>query len=187
MSNDVATFIEKWGQTGASERANFQPFCDGLCDLLGLPRPDGQKPDESENYIHALPASEGRPPFLIVVDVGHSIELYSEFTCTGGIYVPYPEPRSHRIYLRDLEKDSIRATLHTIWTDPFALDPARRAARVTREIADRLATLAKSLEASGHSPAASGGFLMRCIFTMFAEDVQIAPPRQLRGALALHS
>ena len=40
-------------------------------------------------------------------------------------------------------------------------------------ISGKLAELARSLEASGHSPAEVGGFLMRCIFTMFAEDVRV--------------
>ncbi|RKX37600.1 MAG: class I SAM-dependent DNA methyltransferase, partial [Verrucomicrobia bacterium] len=52
---------------------------------------------QAEQYIRALPAEEGRPPFLVVVDVGHSIELYSEFSCTGGTYIPFPAPGSHRI------------------------------------------------------------------------------------------
>lgn len=39
---------------------------------------------QAEQYVRALPASEGRPPFLIVVDVGHSIALYSEFSRTVG-------------------------------------------------------------------------------------------------------
>jgi ATP-dependent DNA ligase len=39
---------------------------------------------EAEQYTHTLPASEGRLPLNIVVDVGHTIELYRKFTCTGG-------------------------------------------------------------------------------------------------------
>ena len=35
---------------------------------------------QAESYARALPASEGRPPFLIVADVGHAIELYAEVT-----------------------------------------------------------------------------------------------------------
>jgi hypothetical protein len=31
---------------------------------------------QAEDYARALPAAEGRPPFLVVVDVGHVIELY---------------------------------------------------------------------------------------------------------------
>ena len=37
---------------------------------------------QGRGYITALPADEGRQPFLIVCDVGHSFDLYAEFTCT---------------------------------------------------------------------------------------------------------
>lgn len=138
---------------------------------------------QAENYIHALPASEGRPPFLIVVDVGFSIQIYSEFTCTGGTYIPFPEPRTHKIPLQDLAREDTRELLRSIWEKPLSLDPARRSARVTREIAEKLARLAKSLEASGHTPALVGGFLMRCIFTMFAEDVNLIEKNSFRSLL----
>jgi hypothetical protein len=42
---------------------------------------------------------KGRPPFVVVVDVGHVIELYAEFTRSGATYTPFPDPRSHRIRL----------------------------------------------------------------------------------------
>ena len=66
---------------------------------------------QAEQYARALPASEGRPPLLIIVDVGHSIELYSEFTRTGGTYVPFPDPQSHRILLAKLNDADVRDTL----------------------------------------------------------------------------
>jgi len=130
---------------------------------------------QAEQYARALPASEGRPPLLIVVDVGHSIELYSEFTRTGGTYVPFPDPRSHRILLARLSDADVRETLRLAWTDPEALDPTRRSARVTREIAQSLGRLAASLEKTGHSAEAVATFLMRALFTMFAEDVELLP------------
>ena len=43
---------------------------------------------QADRYARALPGSEGWPPFLIVVDVGHSIELFSEFTRSGRLYGP---------------------------------------------------------------------------------------------------
>ena len=128
---------------------------------------------QAEQYIRALPPEEGRPPFIIVVDVGHSIELYSEFSCTGGVYIPFPAPGSHRIFLRDLEHPDIRERLRQVWENPRELDPTKRSARVTREIADHLAALAVSLETDGHSAEQSAAFLMRCLFTMFAEDVEL--------------
>jgi hypothetical protein len=39
---------------------------------------------QAEQYARALPATEGRPPFLLVVDVGNVIELYAEFTRSGA-------------------------------------------------------------------------------------------------------
>ncbi len=126
---------------------------------------------QAEQYIRALPAKEGRPPFLVVVDVGHSIELYSEFSCTGGTYIPFPAPGSHRIFLRDLDRADVRERLRQVWEEPLDLDPTKRSARVTREIADHLAALAVSLETDGHPAEKTAAFLMRCLFTMFAEDV----------------
>jgi hypothetical protein len=130
---------------------------------------------QAEGYARALPAEEGRPPFLIVVDVGNVIELYAEFTRTGGTYVPFPDPRSHRLRLADLADPGVRERLRTIWRDPLALDPTRQSAKVTREIAAHLAELAKSLEAAKHPPEIVAGFLTRCLFSMFAEDVALIP------------
>ena len=87
---------------------------------------------QAEQYARALPATEGRPPFLVIVDIGHSIELYAEFTQTGGTYVPFPDPTTHRLRLQDLTDERHRATLRRVWTDPLALDPASRSARVTQ-------------------------------------------------------
>ncbi len=137
---------------------------------------------QAENYARALPADEGRPPFLIVVDVGHVIELYAEFSRTGATYTPFPDPRSHRIRLADLRDDKVRARLRSVWLDPLSLDPATASAKVTREIADRLALIAKSLEAQ-HSPEVVAGFLTRCLFSMFAEDVGLIPQRSFTGLL----
>jgi len=131
--------------------------------------------EQADRYIRAIPAEEGRPPFLMLVDVGNVIELYSEFSRTGGTYVEFPDPRSYRIRLDDLAVPEIAERLRQVWLDPQALDPAKRAAKVTREIADTLARLAKSLEAAKHDPGVVAQFLMRCLFTMFSEDVGLLP------------
>ncbi len=139
--------------------------------------------NQARGYIRDLPADEGRPPFLIVCDVGYVIELYSEFTCTGGTYVRFPDPTSHRIYLEDLRDAKIRARLRAVWTDPASLDPAKHAARVTREVAEHLARLAASLEADGHEPQPIATFLQRCLFTLFAEDTGLLPDNAFLGIL----
>ena len=138
---------------------------------------------QARGYITALPPEEGRPPFLIVCDVGHTIDLYAEFTGTGGQYERFPDPVSHRITLPDLHRPEIRERLRKVWLDPHALDPSKVAAAVTRDIAGRLAVLAKSLEADGHNPQVIAGFLQRCLFTMFAEDVGLLPEDGFKNLL----
>jgi hypothetical protein len=141
---------------------------------------------QAQTYARGLPESElqdGRPPFLMVVDVGQTIALYSEFTRSGGHYHPFPDPHSYRLTLDDLRDAETRAMLRQVWDDPMALDPARRSARVTRDIAQRLGALAKSLE-GGHDPGQVAQFLMRCLFTMFAEDVGLLPQRAFTHLLA---
>ena len=57
-----------------------------------------------------------------------------------------------------------------------ALDPSRHAAEVTREVSRRLAVVARALEAK-HHPEEVAGFIMRCLFCMFAEDVGLLPDK----------
>ncbi len=139
---------------------------------------------QARGYITALPVGEGRPPFLIVCDVGHTLDLYAEFTGTGGQYERFPDPVSYRLTLADLHRPEIRDRLRKVWLDPQALDPSKIAAAVTRDIAGRLALLAKSLEADGHPPQTIAGFLQRSLFTMFAEDVGLLPGDGFKTLLA---
>ncbi len=138
---------------------------------------------QAGQYATDIAPVEGRPPFLIVVDVGHMIELYAEFTRSGGTYTPFPDPRSHRIRLADLAEPAIRERLRAIWLDPLSLDPARAAGIVTREISDHLASVAKTLESAGHPPEAVAHFLSRCLFCFFAEDVGLLPKRSFTELL----
>ena len=103
---------------------------------------------QGEGYARALPAAEGRPPFVLVVDVGTVIEVYAEFSRSGGTYTPFPDPRSHRLALADLARPEVQTRLRRIWTEPDSLNPARISAQVTRDVAALLARLAKSLEGS---------------------------------------
>lgn len=140
---------------------------------------------QAEHYARALPAAEGRPPFLLVVDVGNVIELYAEFSRSGGTYTPFPDPRSHRLQLNDLLRPEVRDTLRAVWTAPDSLDPARRSAQVTRDVAAVLAQLSHELEQ--HYPADTvAAYLTRCLFSMFAEDVELLPKGAFLGLLQQH-
>ncbi len=169
---------------------------------------------QAENYARALPASEGRPPFVLVVDVGTVIEVYAEFSRTGGTYLPFPDTQNYRLALADLHRPEVQERLRRIWHDPLSLDPARTSAQVTRGVAALLARLAKSLEggSAGHTAAALpadtpeykpnhppaqaqpapaapetvAAYLTRCLFCMFAEDVALLPEGSFQKLLETH-
>jgi len=147
-----------------------------------------QAKGQAERYAKALPVDHGWPPFLLVADIGFCIEVYADFTGSGKAYAQFPDRSRYRIMLEDLRDPAVRTRLAAIWTDPKSLDPSTQSARVTREVADLLATISRRLEARGHSAEAVSGFLMRLLFTMFAEDTGVLLPQDsfktlLRGQL----
>lgn len=141
---------------------------------------------QASAYAHHLPEDEGWPPLLIVADIGYCFDLYANFSRNGRSYAPFPTAGRNRIMLADLVRPEARETLRLAWTNPDALDPARRTEKVTREVSARLADLAKSLEIAGHAPETVAGFLMRCLFTMFAEDTGLLPEDSFSDLLKTH-
>jgi hypothetical protein len=140
-------------------------------------------------------AMDAPPPFIIVTDVGHCFDLYASFDGTTN-YRAFPDAVHSRFYLRHLflqEHDArpdpteylpeerhlteFGRSLRRIFTDPHSLDPSKHAANITREVAARIATIARQLESAGQNPELVAKFLMRCLFTMFAEDVGLLPRR----------
>jgi hypothetical protein len=138
---------------------------------------------QAENYVRLLPTAHEPPPFVLVCDVGHCIEVYANFRRDGKAYDQFPDRRSFRIYLEDLRDPAVRDRLVAIWRDPLSLDPSRNAARVTREIAGRIAKVSKALEEAGHPTEEVAMFLMRVLFTMFAEDVELLPKESFKNLL----
>lgn len=141
---------------------------------------------QAEGYAKALPTEHGWPPFLLVTDVGHCIDVYADFQRSGKGYAPFPDRRRFRITLEDLYDEDVRKRLAAIWDAPLSLDPSAEAARVTREIADHLATLARRIEAREHNPDRTAAFLMRLLFTMFAEDTGLIAKESFKELLKRH-
>jgi hypothetical protein len=145
---------------------------------------------QAEDYVRLLPIGHEPPPFIIVCDVGHCLEIYSNFRRDGKAYDQFPDRQSFRVYMDDLRNPDIQARLKAIWQEPQALDPARKSARVTREIAERLAAVSKALEAQKDARGKAlyaaedvAAFLSRCLFTMFAEDVGLLPEASFKEVL----
>jgi hypothetical protein len=134
---------------------------------------------QAERYARDLPADEGWPPFLIVCDVGFCLDLYADFTGTGKHYQQFPDRDGFRLYLTDLRSSAILDRLRAVWQDPLSLDPGRKRDHVTQDIAKLLARLVRSLEGPKqnrrNAPATVATFLMRCIFSMFAQSIGLLP------------
>ena len=138
---------------------------------------------QAEEYARALPTSHGWPPFILICDVGHCIEVYADFSGQGKNYTQFPDRQTFRIYLEDLRDEDVRERLRKIWIDPTSLDPAQASAKVTRDIAKRLAQVSLALEKKNYPAQDVAMFLMRCLFTMFAEDVGLLPEKSFKEVL----
>lgn len=120
---------------------------------------------QAQSYTPFLPS---KPPFLITCDIGSHFEMWVSFSGNYGGY-----GAREKINLDQLLDEKVFNRFVAIFNDPQSLNPEKYRARVTREVADTLAKLAKWLEQQGHQPQEVANFLMRCIFTMFAEDVKL--------------
>lgn len=143
---------------------------------------------QAENYAWAL---DEWPPFIVVVDVGRSIELWADFNRQGKGYVPFPDRARCRIAMADLRKEEVRDRLRQVWSDPMSLDPEAHVTKATTEIAKPLAWLVRSI--GGRTPVGHDGrvdpvahsaragqtalFIMQCIFAMFADSVNLIEGR----------
>ncbi len=128
---------------------------------------------------YASHAPGGLPPYLIVMDVARTAIVWDRW---NGSYGDWQAGR--RIDLAKLadREDDVRF-LHAIWTDPESLNPRARAQAVTKEVAGYLANLARSLEGEGYEQERVARFIMRCVFTMFAEDIGLLPGEPFRQLL----
>jgi len=129
---------------------------------------------QAVNYARNLPA---RPPFIVTCDIGHAFHIWD---CFSGVYGGYGARRTYT--MDDLRSPKVQEHFRAIWVDPQSLDPARNRTAVTRDVAMALGGLARSLEAR-FSPEAVAHFLMRVVFTFFAEDVGLLPEKLFQNAL----
>ena len=261
---DVQAFVERWENSGAAERANYQLFLSELCDVIGVPHPDPATPDRGANaYVFerevtfrhgdghqrpgldrplqtrllrprgqagrrgparggaavrgrtraetqapqrrrpprhrrlgrrpcsapaARPSSTSAPcpptrdarPSSSSCDVGHSHRTLRRVLLHRRHLHPLPRPR---------QPPHLPAPTSSARRSATACASLDRAPRRSTRPAAAPGSPARSptgspgspvsLEQAGHDPQAVAGFLMRCLFTMFAEDVGLLPERRL--------
>jgi hypothetical protein len=111
------------------------------------------------------------PPFLMVLDLPRHLMVWDRWS---GRYGDYAAGRRINLTTLHTRPDEI-ALLCDIIEQPWVRDPRGRAQAVTKEIAAKLAELAAALEERVGDQERVARFLMRCVFSCFAEDVGLLP------------
>ncbi len=108
----------------------------------------------------------GNPPLLIVSDIART-EIHTNFT---GF-----KPEMHAIELADLDKQGALDTLRRVFTAPESFRPDETPEEVTKKAAEAIGAIAQGLRTRGHDPHEAAHFLMKVMFCLFAEDVELLP------------
>jgi type II restriction/modification system DNA methylase subunit YeeA len=106
------------------------------------------------------------PPLLIVCDIAR-FEIHTNFT---GY-----KPEVHEIALEELADEGKLTLLRRVFTDPESFKPTETVAAITEKIAAKIGTIAQALRDRGHDPHEAAHFLMKVMFCLFAEDVELLP------------
>lgn len=106
------------------------------------------------------------PPLLVVSDM-QTIQVHTNFTGTQKVVREWK--------LDDLLDEGKRGDLRKVWTEPGAFNPAQRIEQATVGAVKDLAEVSDELKGRGVNPDLVAHFLVRTMFTLFAEDVDLIP------------
>lgn len=108
------------------------------------------------------------PRLLVVCDMDRFV-IHTNFTNTVK--------QTYEISLKDFDKPENIEILRNVFHDPDKLRPTATRDAITREVAERLAGVAKALRTRGFEPTHVARFLDRIVFCLFAEDVGLLPKK----------
>jgi type II restriction/modification system DNA methylase subunit YeeA len=130
----------------------------------------GRHKDLDAAYQQLLKYREAleNPPLLVVCDMDR-IVVHTNFTNTPNVI--------HEIRLEELDNPRSLEILRAVFNEPEKLKPGATSAAITEEAASHLAEIAQSLRDAGHDPLDVARFLDRIIFSLFAEDIGLLPPK----------
>jgi len=128
----------------------------------------GPHGDLDKAYTQLLQYRESleNPPLLIVSNI-QTIIVHTNFTGTAKNVV--------LITLDDLLTPVGLQQLRNIFYNPEAFRPEKTAAQVTEEAAAKFGRLAAHLARWGHNPHDVAHYLIRLLFCLFSEDIQLLP------------
>ncbi len=128
----------------------------------------GKKKDLKAAYVQLCQYREalGNPPLLVVCDLNR-FEVHTNFTGTIK--------EVHAFDLDGLADSKNVERLRWCFTDPDKLKPGRTQAQVTKDVADKFVQIADGMRARGVPADDAAHFLMKLMFCMFAEDIDLLP------------
>ena len=116
------------------------------------------------------------PPLLIVSDM-EQIRIHTNWT--NSVHKVYTIKRD------ELLDAATRELLKNAFTDPEKLKPAKTRQLLTEEAAQQFAKIAQRLRERGHKSEDVAHFVIRLVFCMFAEDVNLLPDKMFENMLKL--
>jgi len=115
------------------------------------------------------------PPLLVVCDLDR-FEVHTKFTGTAK--------RVHAFDLSGLAEPKNFDVLRRTFIDPESLRPGLTSRSVTEQAAEHFGKLADGLRGRGIAAHDAAHFLMKLMFCMFAEDIDLLPNRVFARAVA---
>ncbi|MBK6529788.1 MAG: hypothetical protein IPF99_09345 [Deltaproteobacteria bacterium] len=133
--------------------------------------------------VNVTQRKDPKPPFVVVADLGHRFWIWSSFQPDAKDDYGDFELEAGFAW-EDLLRPEVFKFLRQVWETPRSSTRRCRGQRVTAEIAAKVSDLALRLEKRFGKKSAErvGDFLMKCVFTMFAEDVGMDPARPAHAA-----
>ncbi len=155
-------------EAGAKKLGGKQGFADVWRRGLFAWEYKGKRADLDAAYRQLLQYREDleNPPLLIACDLDKVI-IHPQFVNAAN--------RPVTLTLDDLLTPDGMATLRAVFHDPERFHAAQTPAQVTEQAAKEFGRLAELLRAAGADPQEAAHFLIRLLFCLFAEDVNLLP------------
>ncbi|HEY5310967.1 MAG TPA: DNA methyltransferase [Pirellulales bacterium] len=115
------------------------------------------------------------PPLLVVCDLDR-FEIHTNFTGTAK--------RVYAFALAELAQPANLDVLRKLFSEPQALRPGETTAAITEDAAKRFATIADGMRSRGVDAHAAAHFVMKLVFCMFGEDINLLPEKVFKSTLA---
>jgi hypothetical protein len=143
----------------------------------------GKHKDLAAAYKQLLQYREDlqNPPLLIVCDLDR-FEIHTNFTGTAK--------HVYKFSLAELAEPENLDVLRRVFTDPQSLNPGQTAEAVTAQAAELIGQIADGMRQRGIPAHDAAHFLMKLMFSMFAEDIGLLRNKvfkQIIDAVSRHS